>query len=197
MVQPSGDDQLFQIPDGAPAEVREFLDRGSRRASIAEGGRMMIDPGKVLTNLETTMRRVDADINIHVSIAEDIATEAELMVLMGDLMMASPLIVFLVNTGMQIMKAGGYPVELVTKPLPDHYDVTVMVPALTVNERPHQIAKAIFDRRSTSPDDLVVDDVEGDLEPLDLPGKIEVFIILFYMWGTKIGALKNVTGTDR
>jgi hypothetical protein len=197
VVQPSGDDQLFQIPDGAPEEVREFLDRGSRRASIADGGRMMLDPGKVLTNLENTMRRVDADINVHVSIAEDIATEAELMVMMGDLMMASPLIVFLVNTGMQIMKAGDYPDELVTKPLPDHYDVTVVVPALTVNERPHQTAKAIFDRRSTSPDDLTADDVDGALESLDLAGKIEVFIILFYMWGTKIGAMKNVTGTDR
>jgi hypothetical protein len=197
VVQPSGDDQLFQIPDGAPEEVREFPDRGSRRASIADGGRMMLDPGKVLTNLENTMRRVDADINVHVSIAEDIATEAELMVMMGDLMMASPLIVFLVNTGMQIMKAGGYPDELVTKPLPDHYDVTVMVPALTVNERPHQIAKAIFDRRSTSPDELTADDVDGALESLDLAGKIEVFIILFYMWGTKIGAMKNVAGTDR
>lgn len=156
----------------------------------------MMDPGQVLTNIENTMRRIDADINVQVSIADDIATEKELMVMMDDFRMAEPLIVFLVNTGMQIMKADGYPAELVTKPLPDHYDITVLVPALTVNKRQHQIAKAIFDRRSTSPADLTEDDVAGEIEPLDLAGKIEVFIILFYMWGTKIGAMKHRADTE-
>lgn len=81
-----------------------------------------------------------------------------------------------------------------TKPLPEHYDITALVPALKVNERQHQIAKAIFDRRSTSPRDLTDDDIAADLESLDLAEKLEVFI-LFYMWGTKIDAMKNVTGT--
>jgi hypothetical protein len=197
MGQSSGDNEnLFQIPDGAPDEVREFMDRGHRRASIADGGRMMLDPGKVLTNIENTMRRIDADINTEVSVAEDLATEKELMVLIGDLMMGPTLITFLVNTGMDIMKAGGYPDDLVTNPLPDHYDLTALVSGMTVNERQHEIAKAIFNRRTTSTVDLTQDDVDGDLEPLDLPEKMEVFIILFWMWGTKIGAMKNVTGTD-
>ncbi|WP_134046427.1 hypothetical protein [Amycolatopsis arida] len=176
--------------------MREFLNREHQRASIVDDDKILMDPGQVLTNIENTMQRIDADINVHVSIAEDIATEKELMAMMGDLKMDSLLILFLVNTGMRIMKAGGYPTELVTKPLPDHYDLTALVPALTVNQRQHQIAKAIFDRRSTSPDDLTEDDIAADLDPLDLPAKIQVFIILFYMWGTKIGAMKNATGTE-
>jgi hypothetical protein len=196
VVQSSGEN-LFNIPEDAPEEVREFMDRGHQRASVADGDRMMLDPGQVLTNIENTMRRVHADINTHVSVADDLASEKELMVMMGELMMAAPLIVFLVNTGMAVMKTGGYPDELVTTPLPDHYDITALVPSLQVNERQHEIAKAIFNTRTTSPADLTEDDVDEILEPLDLAGKIEVFIILFWMWGTKIGAMKNVTGTDR
>ena len=196
MAQSSGDDQLFQIPEDAPAEVREFFDRSHQRASIVDDDRIMMDPGQVLTNIENTMRRVHEDINVHVSIADDIATEKELMAMMGELMMDKFLILFLVNTGMKFMKDGGYPTELVTKPLPDHYDITVLMPALKVNERQHTVAKMIFDRRSTSLEDLTEDDITADLEPLDLAGKIEVFIILFYMWGTKVGAMKNVTGTE-
>ncbi|MET9260317.1 hypothetical protein [Amycolatopsis sp. NPDC004079] len=196
MAQSSGDDQLFPIPEGAPAEVREFFDRDHRRASIVGDGRIMTDPGQVLTNIENTMQRIHDDIYTEFSIADDIATDKELMAMMGDLAMDSLLILFLVNTGMRFMKDGGYPNELVTFPLPDHYDITALVPNLKVNERQHQIAKAIFDRRSTSPDDLTDDDIAADLEPLDLVGKIEVFIILFYMWATKIGAMKNVTGAE-
>lgn len=196
MAQSSGDDQLFQIPDDAPAEVREFFDRGHQRASIVDDGRIMMDPGQVLTNIENTMQRIHDDINIHVSISDDIASEKELMAMMGDLMMDSFLILFLVNTGMKVMQDGGYPVDLVTHPLPENYDITALVPSMKVNERQHTIARAIFNRRSTSPADLTEDDIAADLESLDLAEKIEVFIILFWMWGTKIGAMKNVTGTE-
>jgi hypothetical protein len=196
MTRSSGDENLIRIPDEAPQEVREFMDRGHRRASIDEGGRMMVDPGKVLTNIENTMRRIDADINTEVSVTEDVATEKELMVLIGDLMMGPTLITFLVNTGMDIMKAGGYPDDLVTNPLPDHYDLTALISGMTVNERQHEIAKAIFNRRTTSSGELTADDVDDDLAELDLAEKMEVFIILFWMWGTKIGAMKNVADRD-
>ncbi|MFI6031630.1 hypothetical protein [Amycolatopsis magusensis] len=196
MTRSSGDDRLFQIPEDAPEEVHQFFDRGHQRASIVDDGRMMMDPGKVLTNIENTMRRVHTDIHTEFSIAEDIATDKELMAMMGELMMDSFLILFLVNTGMKVMIDGGYPADLVTRPLPDHYDITVLVPALTVNQRQHQIAKAIFDLRSTSTADLTDDDIADTIAPLDLAEKIEVFIILFYMWGTKIGAMKNRLGTD-
>jgi hypothetical protein len=181
---------VFQLPDGAPQELREFLDRGHQRASVVDDGRIKMDPGQVLTNIENTMQRVHDNINVHVSIADDIATETELMA-MGNLAMDSFLILFLVNTGMKLMKDGGYPDELVTKPLPDHYNITALMPGFTVNERQHQVAKAIFDRRSTSPTDLTDDDIAADLEPLDLVEKIEVFIILFHIWCTKIGAMKT------
>ncbi|MFE5565954.1 hypothetical protein ACFQ68_13290 [Amycolatopsis japonica] len=197
MVQSSGDKNIFDIPENAPPEVREFMDPGHRRASIVDGGRMMTDPGQVLNNIENTMRRMHADINIEVSVDEDLANEKELMVIMGELMMASPLITFVVNTGMQVMDSGGYPAELVTKPLPDHYDITALIPSLKVNQRQHDIATTIFNLRTTSPRDLTEDDVDELLDPLDLAGKIEVFIILFWIWGTKIGAMKNVMGLDR
>lgn len=190
------DEGMFNLSEDTPTEVREFLDLNHRRASFVDGDRMMTDPGKVLTNIENTMRRLDNNIDIEVSIAEDIATDKELMVMMGELMMGSSLVVFLVNTGMQIMQAGDYPAELVTTPLPDHYDLTTLVPALQVNERQHQIARTILNRRLTSPVDLTEADVDDDLEPLDLAEKMEVFVIVFYMWGTKIGAMKNVTGAD-
>ncbi|WP_190816165.1 hypothetical protein [Saccharopolyspora pogona] len=83
MAQSHGDDQLFPIPDHAPEDVREVLDRGHHRASLVKDGRIMMDPSQVPTNIENTMRRVDADINVDVSISDDIATEKELMVTMG------------------------------------------------------------------------------------------------------------------
>ncbi|WP_414945578.1 hypothetical protein [Amycolatopsis sp. cmx-11-32] len=153
--------------------------------------------GQVLTNIENTMRRLHADINTEVSVDGDLANEKELMVMMGELMMASPLITFLVNTGMQIMTTGGYPAELVTKPLPDHYDITALIPSLKVTQRHHEIAITIFNMRTVSTRDLTEGDVDELLDSLDLAGKIEVFIILFWIWGTKLGAMKNVMGVDR
>jgi hypothetical protein len=41
-----------------------------------------------------------------------------------------------------------------------------------------------------------VDDVVVELEPLDVAGQLEVFVALFYLCGTKIGAMKHRTGIE-
>jgi hypothetical protein len=54
----------------------------------------------------------------------------------------------------------------------------------------------IFNRRTTSAADLTEDEVAEDLDPLDLPGTMTVFVALFYMYGTKVGAIKHRTGIE-
>jgi hypothetical protein len=97
-----------------------------------------------------------------------------------------------VNTAMRIMSAR-YPAELVRAPLPPEYDLRKLHP-VPVSDQVHEIAKTVFNRRITSAADLTEDDIASAMEPLDTTGQIEVFMSLFLMFGTKVGAIKHVTG---
>jgi len=59
-----------------------------------------------------------------------------------------------------------------------------------------RLARAIFNRRTASPADLTEDGVRTDLEPLDGGDQMAIFVALFYMYGTKVGAMKHRTGIE-
>ncbi|WP_170183855.1 hypothetical protein [Pseudonocardia hydrocarbonoxydans] len=54
----------------------------------------------------------------------------------------------------------------------------------------------ILNRRTTRSVDLVEDYVAGDLAPLDVPDQMTLFIALFCMFGTKVGAIKTANGIE-
>lgn len=173
-------------------DVHELLDRDHSRASISDGGRMMVDPGQVLDNIALAMERLDVDIDTPVSIEEDVVSFDELAGLIQSMRLGPTFAVHVVNTALKIL-AARYPAELVNSPLPPEYDLRVMQPALQVDDEQHETAKAIFNRRTASAGDLVETDV-AELEPLSANDQLQVFVILFYMYGTKLGALKHRTG---
>ena len=179
-------------PDQQAQQASEFLDQYHRRASLRDGDRMIIQPGKVLDNITEAMERVDLDINTEVSIEEDVVAVDELMNLIGNLRLGPTLAVHVVNTAMQIMSAR-YPAELVRTPLPPEYDLRTIL-ALNITDQQHTIAKTIFNQRTTSATDLTEQDIASQLEPLTVPDQMELFVTLFYMYGTKIGAMKDRTG---
>jgi hypothetical protein len=180
------DEQLLQA-------VSEFVDPYHERASIRAGGKIVVQPGKVLENIEFAMERVDTDIDTTVSI-EDFASPEELWTVVQSFRMGPTLAVQVVNTAMRIMSAR-YPAELVRAPLPAQYDLREFQP-LPVSNEEHEIAKTVFNRRITGTADLTEDDIAAAMEPLDSKGEMEVFMALFLMFGTKVGAIKQVTGID-
>ena len=95
---------------------------------------------------------------------------------------------------MKIMSAR-YPADLVRAPLPPEYDLRKLTPLKFADEQ-HQIAKTVFNRRAASQVDLDQEDIP-EAEALDAEGQVQVFVALFYMFGTKVGALKHRTGLDR
>ncbi len=172
----------------------EFLSRDHPRASISDGERLMIDPSQVLENIANAMERLDIDINTPISIEEDVASLTELHVMVAQLMMGPSLAVHVVNTAMRIM-AARYPVDLVTNPLPPEYDLRKIFP-LPMSDEAHDLAKQIFNQRTTAAADLDLDDVDDVMSSLDVPTQLEVFTALFYMYGTKVGAMKHRTGIE-
>lgn len=180
--------------DPGEREARELLDRDHPRASVDDGDRFVLAPGKVLGNIELAMERVDMDIDTPVSIEEDVASFDEIQSMIQTLRQGPALAVHLVNTAMRIM-AARYPAELVRRPLPPEYDLRQIL-AFEIADREHEIAKGIFNRRTASPVDLTADDVAADLDPLDVGEQITVFVALFYMYGTKVGAMKHRTGIE-
>lgn len=80
--------------------VSELLDRYHPRASISDGGEMLIEPGKVMANIAFAMERVDTDIDTPISIEQDVAPAAELMSLIQDLRLGPVLALHVVNTAM-------------------------------------------------------------------------------------------------
>lgn len=185
--EPSPDERQWQA-------VSEFVDQYHPRASINDGDRMLINAGKVLENIANAMERVEIEINTPVSLEEDVVTVTELMSLIQNLQMGPTLAVHVVNTAMKIMVAR-YPAELVHNPLPPQYDLRKVLP-LELTDQQHEIAKTIFNRRTTSVADLTEDDVAAELEALDVAGQMEVFLTLFYMYSTKVGAMKYRTGIE-
>ncbi|MEP7024619.1 MAG: hypothetical protein ABJB47_12630 [Actinomycetota bacterium] len=180
-------------PDPRVQAVSELLDRYHSRASISEGDRVIIEPGKVLENIAFAMERVDTDIGTPISIEEDVAPPDELAALIQNLRMGPALSVHVANTAMKIMSAR-YPAHLVRTPLPPQYDLRKLAP-LSITDQQHEIAKTIFNRRTTSTADLTEDNVT-ELEPLDMAGQMAIFVALFYMFGTKVGAMKHRTGIE-
>jgi hypothetical protein len=185
--EPDPDEQAQQA-------VSELLDQRHPRASMSDGDRMVMVPGKALENIAFAMERVDTDITTPVSIEADVISLEELVSLVQNLRMGPSLAVHVVNTAMRIMSAR-YPTELVGTPLPPWFDLRELHP-VTISGQQHEIAKAIFNRRITSAADLTEDDVAAELEPLDVAGQMQVFVTLFYMFGTKVGAIKHRTGIE-
>jgi hypothetical protein len=179
-------------PDEQSQQASEFVDPYHRRASLRDGDRVIIQPGKVLNNITEAIERVDLDINTEVSIEDDVVTVDELRSLIQNLRLGPTLAVHVVNTAMRIMSAR-YPADLVRTPLPPEYDLRTIL-ALHVTDQQHTIAKSIFNQRTTSATDLTEDDIAGQLEPLAVPDQMELFVTLFYMYGTKVGAMKHRTG---
>ena len=180
-------------PDpGTQQQISEFLDRDHPRANLEDGHRIIVDPGQVLENIAMTMERVDVDIDTPVSIDDMVSTD-ELMVLTGTLHLGPVLVVYVANTALKIMSAR-YPAELVRRPLPPEYDLRKLLGQLTISDQQHEIAKKIFNQRTTSTTDLTEDDLAADLEPLGPAEQMAVFGTLFYMYGTKIGAIKHRMG---
>ena len=109
----------------------------------------------------------------------------ELTTMIQRLQMGPLLAVHVVNTAMMIMSAR-YPEELARAPLPPEYDLRKLVPLSAITDQHYEIAKAIFNRRAASTADLTEEDLT-ELEPLNAADQTQVFVILFYMFGTKLG----------
>jgi hypothetical protein len=173
--------------------VDDLMDQYHPRASISDGDQMLILPGKVLENIAFAMERVDIDINTVVSIEEDVAPVDELVSMVQNLQLGPTLAVHVANTAMRIMSAR-YPAELVRTPLPPEYDLRKLAP-LAITDQQHELAKTIFNRRTTSTTDLAEGDVP-ELGSLGMADQVQVFVALFYMFGSKIGAMKHRTGIE-
>jgi hypothetical protein len=171
-----------------------MLDPHHPRASTDDGDRIVIVPGKVLENIALAMERVDNDISTPVSIEEDVAPLGELVIIVQRLGLGPSLAVHVVNNAMAIMSAR-YPADLVRRPLPSEYDLRQLVPLVPLSDRLQEPAKEIFNRRTGGAGDLDEEDVP-ELDSLGWEDQLQVFIALFFMFGTKVGALKYTTGIE-
>ncbi|TNH28793.1 hypothetical protein FHG89_14235 [Micromonospora orduensis] len=188
--KPGGEGQEPQ-QDGLQ-EVREMLDPYHHRASVEDGGRLIVQPGQVLENITVAMERLDIDINTPISIEDDVATQDELVGMIQTLGLGALLAAHVVNTAMRIMSAR-YPAELVRRPLPEQYDLRQLYP-LTFTDREHETARKIFNERAARTVDLDADDLRSRMEPLATGQQVQVVLALFFMFGSKVGAMKHRTG---
>lgn len=183
-----------EVPDAGEQEARELLDQYHQRASMRDDERILIAPGKVMENIAVAMERVDLDIGTEISIEEDVVSTDELMNMVDELGMGPTLAIHVVNHALRIMSAR-YPDDLVARPLPPGYDLRQLT-RMTMSDHVHDVAMVIFNRRTTRGVDLTEDDVAADLAPLDVPDQMTVFVALFCMYGTKVGAMKTATGIE-
>ncbi|KOV78062.1 hypothetical protein [Nocardia sp. NRRL S-836] len=173
-------------------ETQELLDPHHHRASVHLGDKIIVDPVQVLENVAMAMERLDLDIDTPVSIEEDVATLDELVAMVDHFDKGPALVAHTLNTAARVMNAR-YPAELVRHPLPPDCDLRRLFHA-DVDERCQDIARAVFNRRLAETADVRDTQVAVDLDGLSAPQRIEVFMAVFFLYGTKIGALQNRTG---
>ncbi len=173
-------------------ETQELLDPHHHRASVHLGDQLVVDPGQVLANVAMAMERLDLDISTPVTIEDDVATLDELVAMVDHFGKGPALIAHTLNTAARVMNAR-YPAELVRRPLPHDCDLRRLFHA-DVDERSQDVARAVFNRRLAAEADVLDTEVEADLDGLTSQQRIEVFEAVFFLYGTKIGALKNRTG---
>ena len=187
-----GQQRSHRVAETVAAE--ELLDPYHPRASVIDGDRIALNSGKVLENIQVAMERLDLDISTPISIEEDVVPLDELLSLIEVLGMGAAIHVHVVNNAMSIMSRR-YPAELVTGPLPPEFDLRALTP-IEITDDLHDTAKSIFNMRTVHSDDLVEGDVRDLLAGLDGADQATTFTALFYMYGLKIGAMKNVTGIE-
>ncbi|WP_143035781.1 hypothetical protein [Lentzea fradiae] len=180
------------LPLRLDRETQELLDPHHHRASARLGDRFVVDPGQVLENVAMAMERLDLDISTPVSIEEDVATLDELVAMVEHFDRGPELVAHVLNTAARVMNAR-YPAELVRHPLPPDCDLRRLFHA-DVDERCQDIARAVFNRRLAENADVRDTEIAVDLDGLSSQQRIEVFMAVFFLYGTKIGALQNRTG---
>jgi hypothetical protein len=173
-------------------EAQELLDPHHHRASVHLGDRLVVDPEQVLANVAMAMERLDLDISTPVSIEEDVATLEELVAMVDHFDKGPALIAHALNTAARVMNAR-YPAELVRHPLPPDCDLRRLFHA-DVDERSQDVARAVFNQRLAREGDVRETEIAVDLDGLSSEQRIEVFMAVFFLYGTKIGALQNRTG---
>jgi hypothetical protein len=178
----------------ATQQAQELLDRDHHRASVIDGDRFLLDPGQVLDNITEAMERIDIDVDTAVAI-EDFASAEELwsIVQMGG---AATLAVHVVNTAARITGAR-YPADLAFTPLPSHYDLRKLIDWVKLTDEQHDTACVIFNQRLASKKDFTEEDVREHLDKVeDDVAQLQVFNALFFIYGTRVGALKYRTGIE-
>ncbi|WP_177229825.1 hypothetical protein [Lentzea albida] len=180
------------LPAQLGREAQELLDPHHHRASVHLGDRLVVDPGQVLDNVAMAMERLDLDIGTPVSIEEDVATLEELVAMIDHFDRGAELIAHTLNTAARVMNAR-YPAELVHHPLPPDCDLRRLFHA-DVDDRSQDVARAVFNHRLAQDADVRESEVAIDLDGLSSQQRIEVFMAVFFLYGTKIGALQNRTG---
>ncbi|MEV4535982.1 hypothetical protein AB0J82_19380 [Asanoa sp. NPDC049518] len=116
----------------------------------------------------------------------------ELLSMVRSLRLGPLIAVHVVNTAMRIMSTR-YPMELVRRPLPPEFDLRKLHP-LTYSDQEHETAKTIFNQRTTSTGDLDEEDIGPVMQPLAADQQVQIFTALFFMFGSKVGAMKYRTG---
>ncbi|MFD4668666.1 hypothetical protein ACFWNN_02970 [Lentzea sp. NPDC058450] len=173
-------------------DTQELLDPHHHRASVHLGDRLIVDPDQVLANVAMAMERLDLDTSTPVSIEEDVATLEELIALVDHFDQGPTLIAHTLNTAARVMNAR-YPAELVHRPLPLDCDLRRLF-QVDIDERSLSIARAVFNHRLAQHADVRSTEVAVDLGGTTSQQRIEVFMAVFFLYGTKVGALQNRTG---
>ncbi|WP_394620033.1 hypothetical protein JNUCC0626_13300 [Lentzea sp. JNUCC 0626] len=168
------------------------MDPHHHRASIHPGDRLIVDPDQVLANVAMAMERLDLDTSTPVSIEEDGASLDELVALVEHLDQGPTLTAHTLNTAARVMNAR-YPEELVHRPLPQGCDLRRLF-HVDIDEHSQSIARAVFNQRLAQHADVRSTEVAMDLDGTTPQQRIEVFMAVFFLYGTKVGALRNRTG---
>jgi hypothetical protein len=172
-------------------QVREFLDPWHPRASVEtdQVEDAVVDPERVLDNVVLAIHRNDVDLDSPSVLEPATITTTELAAMLEDKGRAARLIAHVINTAVQLM-VSRYSEPVARAPFPDAADLRHLT-SPTVGDSELALARDLFNRRLTSPDDLRPADIVAALHAHDPGGLVRTLAAVSVLYRTKLLVLKH------
>jgi len=164
-------------------EVDEMLDPYGERSLIIEGDQALVQPGRILENIQRRMERIDLAPDVEWA-PEDLMSEEEAVAIFVHLDMGEMVVAETAWYARQIIAR--WPAELVEHPIVPKARIEMFLPGPRIDSADGDLARRVLNRALASAEHV---ETHPELVDLDARRLLAVWLALVLWFGIKSGLL--------
>jgi hypothetical protein len=169
--------------------VRQFRDLYDERATIIEGDRVVMDPGKVLENIRARMERIDLDPGTPWPLDQVMSWE-EMAVLFDQLRMGPLVVAETAECARQILSR--WPADAVQHPIPPQARIEEFLPGTEMEVASQDLGRRVINRALAGPAEVETYSELDEASAQDLMG---AWLAVLFWYAIKSGLLHDRFGS--